>query len=237
MIWASIIGGFSLGFAGSLHCVGMCGPLALALPVYHLTAFKKFVSLLLYQIGRIVTYATLGLLFGLLGRRFYIAGLQQWLSISLGIIILLSAILYFFRKRTLHFNFLNGFYLMIQKIIGNLLRTGKGTASFFLMGMANGLLPCGMVYIAIAGALSTIDVTQSVVFMSLFGIGTLPAMMVISYFGKTIPLSMRLSIRKTIPFFIAVMAVLLILRGLNLGIPFISPQMPAAPGEVVGCHS
>jgi sulfite exporter TauE/SafE len=236
MMWAFIIGGFSLGLAGSLHCVGMCGPLALALPVYHLTGVKKFISLLLYQVGRITTYATLGLLFGLVGRRLYIAGIQQWLSLLLGISILLSAPFYFHGKRTLHMNFLNRFYFSVQKTIGNLLRTGKGFTSFFLMGMANGLLPCGMVYIAIAGALSTIDVTSSVLFMAFFGAGTLPAMMMISYFGKMIPLSARSSMKKAVPYFIAVMGVLLILRGLNLDIPFISPAMPAVPGEVVSCH-
>ena len=138
MNWTFIIGGFSLGLAGSLHCVGMCGPLALALPVYHLTGFKKFISLLLYQVGRITTYAALGLLFGLLGRKLYIAGFQQGLSLSLGIAILVSAFFYFYRKRAIHVNFLNKFYFRIQMTIGNLLRTGKGPASFFLMGAANG---------------------------------------------------------------------------------------------------
>lgn len=105
------------------------------------------------------------------------------------------------------------------------------------MGMANGLLPCGMVYIAIAGALSTADVVSGVLFMAFFGAGTLPAMMMISYFGKMISLSARSSMRKAVPYFVAVMGILLILRGLNLGIPFISPEMPAVSGQVVSCHS
>jgi len=237
MIWASVIAGFSLGMVGSLHCVGMCGPLALALPVQHLTAVKKFISLFIYQVGRIVTYAALGLLFGSLGRTIYIAGLQQWLSVSLGVLILISALIYFLRKRTVHFIFLNRFYSMIQTVIGKLLRSGKGTSAFFLMGMANGFLPCGMVYMAIAGALSSVSITHSIIFMALFGAGTLPAMMMVSYFGQTIPMSMRMSMRKAVPYFIIAMGLILVLRGLSLGIPFISPAMPGPAGATVSCQS
>jgi len=237
MIWASVIAGFSLGMVGSLHCVGMCGPLAIALPVQHLAAIKKFISLLIYQLGRIVTYAALGLLFGSLGRTFYIAGLQQWLSVSLGILILISALIYFLRKRTVHFIFLNRFYSKVQMVIGALLRSGKGTSAFFLMGMANGFLPCGMVYLAIAGALSSVSITHSVMFMALFGAGTLPAMMMVSYFGQSIPMSVRMSMRKAVPYFIIAMGLILVLRGLNLGIPFISPELPGPAGETVSCQS
>lgn len=237
MIWASVIAGFSLGLVGSLHCVGMCGPLALALPVYHLSPFKKFISLFLYQSGRITTYAVLGFLFGLLGKRFYMAGFQQWLSVCLGLLIVASAIIYFLGKNSLHFNFLNRFYLLVQKAIGRLLQSGKGPLGFYIMGIANGLLPCGMVYMAIAGALSSISISHSVVFMALFGAGTLPAMMAVSYFGQTIPLSVRSSMRKAVPYFITAMGLILILRGLNLGIPFISPELPAPAADVVSCPS
>jgi sulfite exporter TauE/SafE len=237
MIWASVIAGFSLGLVGSLHCVGMCGPLALALPVQHLMPLKKFISLLIYQLGRIVTYAALGLLFGSLGRTLYVAGLQQWLSVSLGILILVSSLIYFLRKRTVHFIFLNRFYSMIQMVIAKLLQSGKGTPAFFLMGMANGFLPCGMVYLAIAGALSSVSIIHSVLFMALFGAGTLPAMMVVSYFGQAIPVSVRMSMRKAVPYFIAAMGLILLLRGLNLGIPFISPEMPGPANGTVSCHS
>jgi len=226
-----------LGMVGSLHCVGMCGPLALALPVQHLTAAKKFISLLIYQLGRIVTYAALGLLFGYLGRTFYIAGLQQWLSVSLGILIVMSALIYFLRKRTVHLIFLNRFYSMVQMVIGKLLRSGKGVPAFFLMGMANGLLPCGMVYMAIAGALSSVSIIHSVLFMTLFGAGTLPAMVMVSYFGQNIPMSVRMSMRRAVPYFITVMGLILILRGLNLGIPFISPEMPVAAEATMSCPS
>jgi sulfite exporter TauE/SafE len=235
---ATIIAGFTLGLVGSLHCVGMCGPLALALPVGNLSSPHRLVAILLYQSGRIATYALLGLLFGLLGRGFYLAGFQQLLSLGLGLLIVLFAILYFIgMSRSFHVKGLNKLYLHLQKTIGKLLKPGRGFAGFFAVGVANGLLPCGMVYVAVAAAVSVSNISSSVLFMAMFGAGTLPAMMTISYFGRVIPFSLRSSMRKAVPYFITAMGLLLILRGMNLGIPFISPALPAAPASVVSCHS
>ena len=236
MLWPVLISGFTLGVAGSLHCVGMCGPLSLALPIYNLSAVKKFLSLLLYQLGRIITYSTIGLLFGLAGRRIYIAGYQQWFSIIMGMVVLSLAVLYFVRHRSIHFRSLNRFYFFIQHQISRLLRSSGGPFSFLLLGMANGLLPCGMVYIAIATTLSFTEVTQSVSFMAMFGAGTLPAMMLVGYAGQLIKPELRITLKKLIPVFISAMGIILILRGLNLGIPFISPQLPYSPGSYVICH-
>jgi sulfite exporter TauE/SafE len=236
MLWPVIISGFTLGAAGSLHCVGMCGPLSLALPVQHLSKTKKFFSLLLYQFGRIITYSLIGLIFGLAGRRIYISGYQQWFSVGMGVLVLTLAVLYFIQKRTIHLKFLNRFYFSVQKLISSLLKSITGPLSFLLMGMANGLLPCGMVYIAVAATLSFTDVMQSVSFMAMFGAGTLPAMMMVAYAGQLIKLEVRQTLRKAVPFFIVTMGVLLVLRGLNLGIPFISPELPQSPGQALICH-
>ena len=236
MLWPVLISGFTLGAAGSLHCVGMCGPLSLALPVHHLSKAQKFFSLLLYQLGRILTYSVIGLLFGLAGRRIYIAGYQQLFSISMGIIILSLAVLYFVQQRTVHLKFLNRFYFFIQQQISKLLKSSAGPYSFLLMGMANGLLPCGMIYIALATTLSFTEVSQSVSFMAMFGAGTLPAMMLVGYAGQMINPGWRSYLRKAVPVFISLMGVLLILRGMNLGIPFISPELSSFAGETVVCH-
>jgi uncharacterized protein len=236
MLWPVLISGFTLGAAGSLHCVGMCGPLSLALPVHHLSKAQKFFSLLLYQLGRIITYSTIGLLFGLAGRRIYIAGYQQWFSIIMGTVVLSLAVLYFIQRRTVHLQFLNRFYFFVQRRIGKLLQSSAGTFSFLVLGMANGLLPCGMIYIALATTLSFTEVFQSVSFMAMFGAGTLPAMMLVGYAGQLFKPAWRNNVRKLVPVFISLMGVLLILRGMNLGIPFISPGLPAAPGEAVVCH-
>ncbi|MGZ4043606.1 MAG: sulfite exporter TauE/SafE family protein, partial [Bacteroidia bacterium] len=89
----SIVAAISLGLLGSFHCIGMCGPIALALPVHQATVFRKVVAILLYNSGRIITYSLLGLLFGIIGQGFAVFGLQQVLSVSLGTLILLSIIL------------------------------------------------------------------------------------------------------------------------------------------------
>lgn len=236
MLWPVLISGFTLGAAGSLHCVGMCGPLSLALPVNHLSKAKKFFSLLIYQFGRVITYSLIGLLFGLAGRQIYISGYQQWFSIGLGIIVLLLAALYFLHRYTIQFKFLNKFYSAIQKLIGSILKSAAGPISFLLLGLANGLLPCGLVYVAVAATLSFTEVVQSVGFMAMFGLGTLPAMMLVAYAGQKLKLETREFLRRTVPYFIAVMGLLLIMRGLNLGIPFLSPGLPQSPGEAVICH-
>lgn len=231
-----MIAGFTLGAAGSLHCVGMCGPLSLALPVHYLPKTRKLISLLLYQSGRVITYSIIGLLFGFAGRRIYIAGYQQWFSIGMGMLVLTLAILYFVQKKTVHLKFLNRFYFFIQQQISRLLKSVTGPSGFLLMGMANGLLPCGMIYIALASTFSFTEVAQSVAFMAMFGAGTLPAMMLVGYAGQLIKPKWRISLQKLVPVFITLMGVLLILRGMNLGIPFISPELPLSPGDAIVCH-
>lgn len=236
MTWPVIIAGFTLGAAGSFHCIGMCGPLSLALPVHHYSKVSKLFALFMYQLGRITTYAAIGFVFGLAGRRIYINGYQQWFSISLGIIVLILALLYFFRQYTLQIKLLNRFYSIIQKIISKLLKKANKPSGFYLMGMANGLLPCGMVYVAVAATLSFTQIADSVVFMAMFGAGTLPAMMLVGYAGQLIKPELRISIQKLVPLFVTAVGIILILRGLNLGIPYISPELPQSPGAAIECH-
>ena len=235
-MWAVLTGGLIIGLFSSLHCVGMCGPLALSLPVYHLSSSQRFLALLLYQLGRIVTYTVLGLIFGYAGRHLYIAGLQQGFSIGLGIFMLVMIMLYYIYHRNIQPSFLNNFYKNIQRLIGSLLKSSTSTASFAVLGMANGLLPCGMVYVAVAGALTTGSVLHSMLFMAMFGAGTLPAMMAFGLLGARLTLPVRQTLRRIIPYGITVMALILILRGLNLGIPYISPVLQHDPGTAAACH-
>lgn len=234
-LWPIILSGFTLGAAGSLHCAGMCGPLSLALPVQHFSAFNKFLALFLYQVGRVITYSVIGLLFGLAGRQLFLAGYQQWFSIGMGLVVLALAGLYLLSKKRIHLSFLGPFYQSVQGIIMRILRSSTSVMSFLLLGMANGLLPCGMVYIALATSLSFTQTGESVLFMAMFGAGTLPAMLFIGYAGVMIKPELRSVFRRMTPVFISLMGVLLILRGLNLGIPFLSPELPQAPGASVEC--
>lgn len=225
-----------LGLISSFHCVGMCGPLALALPVSHENRSKQIFSITAYNLGRIFTYSVLGLLFGLAGRKLYLSGLQQWFSIGAGILMLLLAFQYFIMKRNIQPRWMNGFNGFVQQLMQASLRS-RSAFAVMLLGMANGLLPCGMVYLAVAGALNTTEVWHSVLFMAGFGAGTFPAMFALTLFGFNIDLTIRRRIRNAMPYVVACMAILLILRGMNLGIPFVSPVMAEglnAPS--VECH-
>lgn len=236
MIWPVLLSGFTLGFAGSLHCVGMCGPLSLALPAQQMSRVQKFTSLLLYQIGRIATYSMIGLLFGILGRRIYLSGYQQLISIIIGLGVLVLAISYFIHQYRRPVLLFSRFYKVISKTIASLLRRSGGATTFFLLGAVNGLLPCGMVYIALLATLSFSEIGQGVGFMAMFGAGTLPAMMLVSYAVHTWKGKNRSVFRQVVPLFILATGLLLILRGLNLGIPFISPVFPVLPGQPTICH-
>ncbi len=234
MTWQLIISAFALGIVSSFHCVGMCGPIAFALPVYYLPTHKKLVGILFYHTGRIFIYAMLGLFFGFVGRQFYVAGLQQYFSIALGCIILLILLQTTIGKKFLQIKLFDQFQEKLQNIIAFYIQK-KQLYGMLILGMANGLLPCGMVYLAITGALAAGNLLGGVAFMGFFGLGTFPAMFLLTYFGTVISLNVRNHMKKAIPFFIATMGILLILRGLNLNIPMISPVMNNSAAHTVTC--
>lgn len=220
-----VLAALSLGFLGSFHCIGMCGPIALALPVHGKSQSHKIFSILAYNFGRIFTYALLGIVFGLIGQSFAIFGFQQKLSVVLGVLILAGVLLpqRFFSRSKLAVKFYS-FFNKLKSSMAAQFRE-KGIKSLFSIGLLNGLLPCGMVYIAIAGAVATSSVFEGSLFMAAFGAGTLPFMFAISYTSHLITVKARNVIRKAMPIMVGIMAVLLILRGLNLGINHLSPKI------------
>lgn len=235
MSWEIIISGLSLGLVSSFHCMGMCGPLVFALPLQHLPASQRLLGATIYHLGRVLTYTLLGLFFGFVGKRFFVAGWQQNFSIILGVLVLIMLVSYVLNKNFLHNKWMNKLTQTLQNfIIQNMQR--KSFASLFLVGAANGLLPCGMVYFAIAGALATGSLAGGSFFMIAFGLGTLPFMILLSQFGYILNVSARNFMKKMVPFVIASMGILLILRGLNLGIPYISPQFNNTAKTAVSCH-
>jgi sulfite exporter TauE/SafE len=165
MFWQLIISGFALGIVSSFHCVGMCGPIALSLPVYYLPSHKKLIGILFYHSGRIFLYALLGLFFGFVGRQFYLAGLQQYFSIALGSIILLILFQSTLGKKLIHFSIFDQYQLKLQSIIAIYIQK-KQLYGMLILGMANGLLPCGMVYLAITGAMAAGNLTGGMLFMT-----------------------------------------------------------------------
>lgn len=231
-----LLAAISLGFLGSFHCIGMCGPIALSLPIGKLNPFQKFIHILLYNFGRIVTYAAFGVIFGLLGKSFALFGYQQLLSIVLGVLILLALILpaTLVSKLTAQ----TKLYVAMNKLKTKLgqLFSKEGKRSLFLIGLLNGLLPCGMVYMAVAGAVASSDVLKGALFMAAFGLGTVPVMFSLPFIGNQISISFRNKIRKAVPLMVGLMAVVLILRGLNLGIPYVSPKFTKST-EIPTCHT
>ncbi|MFZ1800585.1 MAG: sulfite exporter TauE/SafE family protein [Chitinophagaceae bacterium] len=215
----------ALGFLGSFHCIGMCGPLALSLPVNHLQGFRKVAGVLLYNTGRIFMYAVLGFILGWIGMAFQFFGWQQFFSVALGIILLIIFLMGVLHQKKIKNNsLLNAWNKKIIQHLSGLYQQ-KSFGGVFIIGLLNGLLPCGLVYMAIAGALATAHILYSSLFMAAFGAGTLPAMMAVSLAGGMMPLNIRTHIKKISPYIIGLMGIILILRGMNIGIPFLSPEM------------
>lgn len=231
---ALFISAFVLGALGSVHCVGMCGPLALSLPVVNKGKNSKVISVLLYNTGRVVTYSFFGLLFGIIGRTFALFGFQQWLSIVLGAIIILFLLLPKKSKVFEKTNIVVHFFYKVRTRLGKLFRK-RNYKSVFFIGLLNGLLPCGLVYMAVAGAIATASVLNSSLFMAFFGFGTFPMMLGVSFFGSFINITARQKIRAAYPYLMFIMACLLIIRGLGLGIPYLSPAGFANHTAIL-CH-
>ncbi len=229
-----------VGFLGSLHCIGMCGPIVLALPQKHSGKYALLQTRLLYNFGRVLTYAVLGLIVGLLGKGLMLAGTQQLVSISIGVIILL--VMFLPRRISYqleHYSPFKGVVHALKKGFGKIFKS-KGKLAFLWLGLLNGLLPCGLVYLALAGAIATGELWGGALYMTLFGLGTLPMMLGISLLGDFIKPSLRsLLYRRLVPVFTVMLALMFILRGLNLGIPYISPeihQSHAGGVEMECCH-
>jgi sulfite exporter TauE/SafE len=228
--------GFLMGLLGSVHCIGMCGPLMMALPITHKTDFQKIVALFLYHAGKIFSYTILGVLLGLFGSQFPVFGFQRNISIVLGVTMLLY-VLYVFVLKPRHIQWwpLSSMYNLIVKNLSKLFKSSTIFA-FLIIGMLNGLLPCGMIYLALSSSLATQNILHGGLLMAFFGLGTVPALMMVAIGGQYMGFAFRRKIQKILPVFIFGMGVLLLLRGLNLGIPYISP-ITGLGTDVISCHN
>jgi sulfite exporter TauE/SafE len=208
--------GFIVGFLGSFHCAGMCGPIALSLPINNESKTAAVFGKLIYNSGRILTYSLLGLLVGLAGHRIAMAGFQKSLSIGSGILIIGVAILSITSPRLM---LLNGAVSKYSQKIKSLFRNlfGKKTkTTLFLIGSVNGLLPCGFVYLSLAAAIAAGNYIHSMFYMMLFGLGTLPMMFSLSYAGNLFGLRFNRFFRKLNPYVALIVAALLIYRGMSM---------------------
>lgn len=231
-----IISGFILGLLGSMHCVGMCGPIALAIPHRSQKMLGIATESFAYNLGRVTTYALLGLILGFLGFGLQFIGLQSNLSIIIGAIILIAVLLPRKIKNRIGNNGLKfAISKNIQPIIRSLMKP-KSIGTLYLLGLLNGLLPCGMVYFALAGSVATGSAISGAIFMAAFGFGTLPAMSALFIFKSKLSQSIRQKLYRAVPYGLAIMATLMILRGLSLDIPYVSPDIQGMySGDEVQC--
>ncbi|AXT51076.1 sulfite exporter TauE/SafE family protein [Aquimarina sp. BL5] len=233
-----LLSAFILGLLGSFHCIGMCGPIAFMLPLDHKNHLKKFFQISLYHLGRLLAYSIIGLFFGLVGKSLNIFGMQQGLSISIGVLMILLVLIpsSIFMK----YNFSKPVYKVISNVknaLGKELKK-KTPDTFLTIGFLNGFLPCGLIYMAVFAAIALGSIMESSMYVLLFGLGTVPLMTAVVYArnlfkGKWI----RKHIQKAIPVFVVMMGLLFILRGMGLGIPYVSPKQST---EIVSanfeCH-
>jgi uncharacterized protein len=222
-LWSALF----LGLVGSLHCAGMCGPLVLAVSAAG-GGSRPVASKLAYNAGRLATYALLGGVFGLIGRGLALAGMQRWLSILAGTLILIGLVASSrFAVNTPLYQVVARMKTVFGKLLGH-----RSLGSLALLGGLNGLLPCGLVYAACAGAAATGSGAWGAAYLLAFGIGTVPMMLTIAFAGGRIGFGTRLRLQRLVPAGVAIVGVLLVVRGMALGIPYISP---AADGVCTHC--
>lgn len=225
---------FLMGLFGSLHCAVMCGPIMLGMPFRKADFFQSALQLLFYQLGRVMVYTVLGMLVGILGNSIRLFSDQKTLSMLIGFLLILFTLLQFNRNyknrfTTLQLKAMNPLSKLMGKVF-NLKLWG------LFAGMLNGIIPCGMVYLALATALNAGNVQAGAAFMFLFGLGTTPLMLMISLGGIFLKKYIRFNTSKLIPWMMLFMGALLIMRSAGLGIPFLSPENTGGYGHSVECR-
>jgi len=226
MIWTA----FTIGLVGSLHCAGMCGPLAMMAPLSSPNPRLTTAARLAYNLGRVLTYTLLGALVGALGQAVAWVGIQRWISITTGILVLaaFASSKPFFLSTTTSLG-----VGRLKGVFGFLLKQ-RSLGSIFALGTLNGLLPCGLVYVACTAAATTTHPFLGMAYMAAFGLGTLPMMLAITFSGQAIPPCIRFRLQRLIPICGMTVGLLLIVRGLALGIPYVSPGVAE---NAAACHA
>jgi uncharacterized protein len=227
---------FVMGLVGSFHCLGMCGPIAMALPMGHRNNSSRLLGGVIYNLGRVFTYSFLGLVLGMAGDILISPKIQNVVSITFGALIVMYLLLPSKTKTALKISPNQALLVRLRKQIAKFLYIDNNS-SLFGIGMLNGLLPCGMIYLALTSSFLAGSAVKGSLFMFSFGLGTFPTMLAAVFFGSFVNQHIRSKLRKMVPIFLFFMAALLIVRGMNLGIPYLSPSLPThASAEALGCH-
>lgn len=234
MLWTALV----LGFLGSFHCIGMCGPIAMAVGGRGSQTF--LLNKIIYNLGRSLTYAGLGLIVGTLGFSLSLAGIQQGVSVAMGMLIVFFSLSYKKADRFLTVPALSGAVVWIKSRLSLYLKSGSKLA-FFSTGLVNGLLPCGMVYMALVVAVGMQSPFLGANYMLFFGLGTIPMLLGLMMSGNLLPAIRRQQFQKVIPYLGILIGVLMVFRGLGLGIPGLSPELAVfdygtQQVEITMCH-
>ena len=232
MIWAAAL---LMGLASGLHCIGMCGPLSMAIPVPAHSKLSRPLALGIYHFSRIIVYMMLGFVAALLGLSILKPEHQQWLSIALGLMVVIMAWFPALISRMR--------WSPAQAILGKIksgfhqyMRNGNASG-FLVMGALNGLLPCGMVYLAIASSLLNGEAVSSAYFMMFFGMGTLPTVYFMPLIASGLFRHFNIRAGKLFPVVMTMVGLVLMLRGMGLGIPYLSPEFQlTAQGHQAAMH-
>ncbi|MCS7005209.1 MAG: sulfite exporter TauE/SafE family protein [Cytophagales bacterium] len=219
---------FLTGLIGSFHCLGMCGPIAFMVPS------QRWKQRLMYQIGRLFSYSFLGSLSGFIGYSLAAAGLQQKISILTGTLLILYAILPMISsKPVMKFEW---FFFTKMKPYFSKFFSQENAFSTLMIGVLNGFLPCGLVYTALLGATTMASFGESALYMTIFGLGTTPMLLAIHTTKKIIVTRLKnINLKYMLPATSLIIGIFIFVRGLNLGIPYLSPKVQEKQG--VSCCS
>jgi len=231
------ISAFLLGFLGSFHCLGMCGPIALTLGGGQSFGIRLIFEKVAYNFGRAITYSVLGATAGLIGQGLvWVVGYQMYISILLGVVIMSIGIFAVNPDNLLaKVPAIGNWFKTLRNLFLKFLSKG-GVHTFFTLGLLNGLLPCGLVYVGLVGALSTGTLLKGMTYMFVFGFGTMPMMLLAAVMGKFINVKFRNTIKKTYPLLFIVMGVFLIFRGINTNVHAHGDTIDHSVVPQVVCH-
>lgn len=208
---------FGLGLVSSVHCIGMCGPIAVL--IKQKTPNSGIIPH--YHAGRILGYTFLGLLFGVFGKGLSLGGLQQNLSVFFGVAMILYVLIPYFQKKFKQLEFvLIPYHRKLKEVFSKNLSLSR-PINRFISGLLNSMLPCGMIYLALIGALSANSIWQGGAIMLFFGFGTLPLFSILLLTQSAIKSqSFQHAMKKALPILILFMGVALIVRGAGLGLHY-----------------
>ncbi|MEM6396251.1 MAG: sulfite exporter TauE/SafE family protein [Bacteroidota bacterium] len=211
---------FLLGIGGSLHCMSMCGPLVLAVPGLRADQGNQLTKLVVYHSGRVIVYALIGLIVGSLGWGLQLVNFQGTLAIATGLFIIGIALfkLDFKRLFVSKASSASIWQRTINKYFSIYIKKDGWTATLVL-GMLNGLIPCGLVYVAIISAVNVNAPLHGALYLLAFGLGTMPLLFATSIIGKRVFQYISFNKRYLQQAVLVAVGLIFIWRGLNFNFP------------------